>query len=88
MSKRDQQAPALAYQRVSDGVWLCVSCLDYWLLYNNPEPRYRACSDVSRLSGIICRECGRLVLYEPDEDDLVTAYDDPLAWALSDMDWW
>lgn len=69
-------------------MWFCASCLDYWLLFTQPEPSHRPCSDVTHLHGMVCGECGRLVVREPVEDDLVTAYDDPLAWALSERDWW
>jgi len=88
MSERDHLAPVLAYQRVSDGAWFCASCLGYWLLFTDPEPSHCPCYDASRLPGIVCRECGRLVLREPVEEEGVTAYDDPLAWAFSDRDWW
>jgi len=88
MSERVQPAPALAYQRVSDGAWFCASCLGYWLLFTDPEPSHRPCHDAARLYEIVCRDCGRLVLREPVEGDLLTAYDDPLAWAQSDSDWW
>lgn len=88
MSKRDHHPPVLAYQRVSDGAWFCASCLDFWLLFTDPFPSHRPCHDAACLAGIVCGECGRLVLREPVENELLTAYDDPLVWAESDVDWW
>ena len=89
---RKHQSPdvelAPAYQRVSDGAWFCVGCLRTWLLYIGPQVAYRPCHETVSLVGIVCQECGQSVLREPVEDDLVTAYDDPLSWATSDEDWW
>jgi len=88
MSERVQPAPALAYQRVSDGAWFCASCLWRWLEANRAAPGHCPCWDIAVLQGKLCRDCGRSVLREPVEGDLLTAYDDPLAWAQSDSDWW
>jgi len=88
MSERDHHAPALAYQRVSDGAWFCRLCLWRWLEANPAAPGHCPCWDVVVLQGKLCRDCGRLLLRTSVEEELVTAYDDPLAWATSDGDWW
>ena len=80
----------VADERVSDGSFFGGTCQWRWLHENEPAPYYRPCSSVEILAGKECLQCGvRLACFfrEWEEDELVTMYDDPLAFLASDRDW-